>query len=384
MQSLSSNVFLFASKANTLTANGSVLIGGANSVRIFSAFGSSGFFSGLTEVAVEPVLENVFHTTNTALGPSYIDKIEPTDTPNDSSTADKYLNLCGDVSTYWSEAILVQSVWTLLMECGFALKGVKGAGGKACNVALATQLLTLTEWCAVRGVFAILSEPGPAGLDMYSLGTVEWATPGFTSCYSGSGIVMASGWSVGGLGLMSASVNAGINAVLKSPWRVGLDGKGAEAIAGTDLMLDAKKTLNLMGSNLQVGAVGGEALTQVPTVSIGLQSAKDLNVISTGMVKQLAGGTAGYSAATIKMLANTHIVLKNPAYEINISLTGISVSILKKTKIQVGASSVVADCMGGMSLEVDADGVTVGGSSAFLSVDATGSWVWQGPIVMWL
>jgi hypothetical protein len=391
LQSLSSNLFLIADDANRIAASGSVLIGGANGLRIFSAHGTSGFFSGFSEkvltgdgltMAADLVgSDKEFHwVNNDAIGADYFDRISPSETTANSNTAGAYIAHTQDVSDGWSYAIMAQSAFATLSEVGYFLTGVVGPGGTASTVALVTQLAVLAEWCAVRGVSAILSEPGPAGLDMYSLGSISWATPAFTTCYSLSGMALISGLGVGGLGLVSASVNGGINTSLKSPWRVGLDGKAAEAIGGTAVMLDAKKELNLMGSEVQVGAVGGEALTQVPTVSIEALSAMDLDVTSAGKVKQLAGGTAGYGAATVKMVANTQIVLKSPAYEIAISPTGISIGILKTTTIEVAGAGVKADCMGGMSLQVDASGVTVGSSATFLSVDATGSWVWQGPL----
>lgn len=380
MQSLSSNVLLIADDANTLSASGSVLIAGANSVRIFSAHGTTGLFSGLTEVGVS------LFTDPDSIGTDYFDRIEPSETSPDSNTALAYQDHCNEVSSGWSIAIIAQSAWTILMELGFALKGVVGPGGKACNLALTTQIAALVTWIALRteiltddGLELKFGESGPAGLEMYSLGAITWATPGFNSMHSLSGTVLTSGVGVGGLGLVSASLNAGINAVLKSPYRIGLDGKAAEVIGGTTVTLDAKKELNLMGLDVNVGAIGGEALTQVPTVSIEALSVKDLNVKSTGKVKQLAGGTAGYCAPTIEVLGNTHVTLKSPAYEIDISLSGIKIAILKTTKIEMTASGVSVDCMGGMALDVT-DSVTIGSSSAFLDVDAMGSIVWQGAL----
>jgi len=391
MQSLSSNVFLIANDANTVSASGSIFIAGANSIRLFSAHGTTGVFSGFTEEllsgeALSTVVDwfgddpNYNWVDNDSIGTDYFDRIGPSETTANSNTATSYVNHCDEVSDTWTIAILAQSIWTVAMELGFMLFGVVGAGGTASKVALAGQFAALGTWLGMRGVAEIMSEPGPAGLDMYTMGAISFASPGFTSLYSGMGIVMTSGFSVGGLGLVSASLNGGLGAVLKSPWRIGLDGKAAEAIAGTSLTLEAKKELNMMGSNVQVGAVGGESLTQIPTVSIDAISIKDLNVVSTANVSQLAGGTAGYGAPTIKVVGKTHIVLKNASYAIDISLTGISISILKATKIETTASGLIADCMAGMAVEIDASGVLIGSSSSFLGVDAVGCWSWQGPL----
>lgn len=380
LQSLKSNVFLIADKQNAVVASGNVLIAGGNSIRIFSAHGTTGLFSGATEGASNAIL-GIWGKSDDDIGTDYFDRIGPDASAANSNTATAYIDHCEDVREVWTYAFLGQTAWTVLMEAIFFAKGIKGAGGTAANVALVGQLAAISAWIGVRAVSAIISQPGPAGLDMYSLGSVLWATPGFCSLYSLSGTVLSSGFSVGGLGLVSASINAGIGAVLKSPWRIGLDGKKAEAVAGTNMELAAKQTINLMGANVTVGAVGGEAMTQVPTVSIDVHSAKDISVMSPMKVEQKAGGTLEMKAPTIKVMAGTEAVLKSANFEIKLSTTGITVAILKKTKIAMSSGGILVDCMGGTGISVESGGVAVEAGATGISVEPTGAVCWGGPVV---
>jgi hypothetical protein len=358
-QSLSSNLYLFSKESTLVSAEESLFFGGAKGVKLVAGHG---------------IMERVAGSLMSwEVGGTSLERVKPDDDDPSSDHASSYVDTMEAVEKWWSVADLSLGAAMTVSELVRYAMGVRGVGSAASAVMSVAGLTAAARIAGGATSMGRAATDEVGGLNLNALGSVNLATLGFVTVQAGAGITLG-GINTGGYGIVEAAMIGGLSASIKSNKEAKIDGATVEITAGKDVLV-ASTTYKQKsyGMNIQIGALGGEYLTQLPTQTI-TAAAATIDAYTYGDFALAAGDTVSMSANEIHLAAGSNLQITGPGYEITLSSSGLVIAVAGgQTKISGGPTQTVASVgAGAMKLSLSASGATLGANASSIGVSAAG------------
>ena len=351
LQSLQSNLYVFGKSVTVVSSDESILVAGGDGVRLIAGHGEEYGFN------------LPFGAFWTVVNDATIDSVGPSDSDPSSDFAATYTGRMDTVSQHWGIVSASIGVGALITEIVRAAMGCNGVGSSANTTMKITALTAATSMVSGAIDMSKMGADEIPGLQIHSYGAINMATTGFCSVMAGAGLHLVAGISNTIVGVIEAGAFGGLGAALKGSKNYDINGTRVELTAGLSVTYQSNLySMDNYGLSMAYGQVVPTWPTQVPTVSVDVQSTKidafvmggKIDVLSTGEVKIFSGTYADIQGGM-------GVTIKSPAYQIKVLPTGISISCAITTKVDLTplSSSVTFD-NATMKAEVSAEGITIG------------------------
>ncbi|MCB9592982.1 MAG: hypothetical protein H6719_09645 [Sandaracinaceae bacterium] len=369
LQSLQKNLWVWSKDDTVVGTNGSLFLGGAKSVKILGGLGLS---------------ETVGFLTNDFVDGDKADYVGP-DTSNPSNdSAQAYVDSLDPVGNFWAITDVASSVLAIGLEIARALLGVKGTGTSASTVATVTGIRYTTSAIGNLVNTSQLYSDGVPGIHLYSWGSICVATPTFNSMFALAGMTEF-GVTVNDYGFLDAHAMAGVAATFKGLCYAAIEGSEVSIAAGKDVNACARAgQWKLYATNAYIGAKGGEALTQIPTLSVKMAALTKIKLEEPLAIEYDSGGNVEVKSGRIDIDGKVQLQIKNPAYTVTLTPKGLKIDLAKLATVDLGPTGAVMKAGTSMTMEAAADSATIGLPSCSLACDATGAWSWTAAQVLFL
>jgi len=363
MQSLEDCIYMISNESAVVATNGGAFLAGGGGVKLMAGHGAPSLF-----VPNESTLAN----------------IKPDEVSPSSEHAAAYTDYMDDVATAWTITDTVMAGLLTALDIGLTIADCYKGGSPG---GLGASLLLLGSAANLAGGavnIAGMSGEHLPGLNMHAVSNITLATTGFCSIYSGAGMLLC-GLTTTGTGFLTAGVTASVNAALKSLAMSTVEGKKVELVGMKETSVGARTAQQkIYGETMLFGSKGGEAKTQLPTLSIEASSIKSTDLISQlGDIQLTTGGDVTHDSDLMEIDGTKSIQIKGPTYKVVVSPKGIELTFSGTTKVKMDPKSLEASASA-MSLQMTNAGIKLGAGASNLDAKVAGTWKWTSPAFTFL
>ncbi|MCB9596247.1 MAG: hypothetical protein H6719_26225 [Sandaracinaceae bacterium] len=358
LQSLERHVHLMAKGTTVAAANGSLLVAGRQSVKLYGNLGLDPMELLMPLTGEDPPVRHV----------------HPSETDPSANGARALVTEYERVADHWA---IGEAITLGLATTATYVRKMLGAAGSGDTQGFASTVAGLaasaTVFSGLASAARLLDDEVP-GLHVSSFGGINIGTPAFAALYGGAAALVTGGL-FNAFGLDTHAI-AGVNAGLRSMFYVKVEGSEVEATAGVDVEMASRADyVKLYGSQIAIGSTVPTAPLQLPTDTCTTSVAGPVLLgANMGRVFLSSQGAVEMSAPEVAVKTLEGIAIRHPGYVIEVSPTGVTLQVLSSSvrvdstlvDAQIGPSTLSAGntlqiACGGSELEATNTGATLNG-----------------------